>query len=158
MEIILKESNLDVFSFRYDHWKSEEDKETNIEAELTKIKLLTRNYDDYIIIAKSIGILIALLANQNEDISPKMIIAMGVPILFLQRYNYDIKELFENSAKNSKILIIQQENDMSGDIELVRKNVPTNIPLVKIKGHDHAYRAFKSISKYINKIIASNEN
>lgn len=152
----LENSYSNVIPMKYSHWDLPEWEGINIEKEIDKLKILVKNTDDYIVVAKSVGILVTLLAIEQGVIYPKMIIAMGVPILFLENYNYDIQKLFTNASKDRKILIIQQTNDVIGNAELVREIVPSNIPLLKIAGSNHQYNCFKLLSKHINQFIKSN--
>ena len=73
----LKKSNK-VKNIKYDHWNT--DKELNFEIETNKVINELKDFDEYSIIAKSVGSIITLEAISNDLIKPQNLIILGLPL------------------------------------------------------------------------------
>ncbi len=132
-----------VETIAYDHWdKSNQD--INIPLELKKIATYSKP-DQQIIIAKSIGVILTLIANQQQNICPKAAVFMGAPV------NEDQTKDFIELIMPAKfpILMIQQDSDKLTsfkNLEQIILNInKENISMVSIKGSDHVYDDFDQI-------------
>ena len=149
------ENEYDVVLLKYNNWVNNKG-DLDIEVEIEKLKKICSNYNNYIIVAKSIGILLSLIGIERKVINPEILIAMGVPLDFLKNYNYDLEDLFLKTSYTTKILVIQQKKDYQGSFIDVSKILPSSIPLIPINGSDHAYNNLFLLKKYIDSFIKLN--
>lgn len=154
IEAIKQEYNNDynAYGVFYNSW-NEEEKDINIEEELAKLSIYNNNHNNYIVIAKSMGAIITLLATTGKIIKPKTIILLGIPLKYISDKNYDLINLFNNAKTKSKLLVIQQINDYQCSLNKLIKEIPNDIPLLAIPGNDHTYNDIKNIKKIIDTII-----
>ncbi len=136
----------------YDHWKIE-DADMNFDLELDKLSNIIKQYKEYVIVAKSAGILLSLFGVNRGLIKPRLIITMGIPLKYANESNIDVKELFSKAKGKSKILVIQKRNDPQGSAQEIRKLLPKSISLIEIDGDDHTYNEISSIKKDIDEFI-----
>lgn len=146
-------NDYEVMDVYYDHWKN--DSEIDFDIELKKLEKMLCNTNDYYIVAKSIGSIISLMGIEKNIIKPKGIIILGFPITFLKEQNFNYEPLIESAIKETKILIIQQQNDPLGKYSEVRNELQNIIKVVEVPGDDHSYNDIKSIKQLTDEFIKS---
>ncbi len=132
-----------VETIAYDHWDSS-DQDINIPLELKKIAAYSKP-EQQVIIAKSIGVILTLIASQQQKILPKAAVFMGAPVK--EDQTRDFIELI--MPAKFPILMIQQDSDKLTSFknleQIIYNTNNENISMVSIKGSDHIYDDFDQI-------------
>lgn len=110
----------------------------------------------YAIIAKSAGAILASRVIKKEEITPNILIVLGLPLKFCFNNCIDIEKLFSEISKKCKVLIIQQEFDPQGSAKKVFDIFKNDIPVKMIKGNKHIYSNFLLIKKEVDLFIKNN--
>ncbi len=132
----------------YRHWQTGGDK-ADIENEITIAQAVAGELDSYIIIAKSIGTVIAVKGTAEGILKPTKLILLGIPI------NGDIsKDLFSVwlHQLDVEVVIVQNSNDPLGSFSDVRaafRGRGEKITFVELPGDTHDYLDFIAIAKLI---------
>jgi len=102
-----------------------------------------------IIIAKSIGTVIALNGYKRNLFTAKMCVFIGTPIKGLTTSEQNM--LQEQTTEEKPILFIQQTNDRAGSITELRKIIidKTPVKVVEIPGNDHMYNDIHQLKDII---------
>lgn len=99
-----------IVSSHYKHWKTGEEC-ADVDYEILLAKESTKELGEYIIIAKSIGAVIAAKGTNNGAISPKKLILLGVPVNGVVSAKLFAEYLTKITIP---IVIIQNTNDPLG--------------------------------------------
>lgn len=145
------QKDYDVTILFYDHWDNNTD--MNFDLEINKLKKLMNENKESIIVAKSAGAVLSLIAVSRGIINPKKLIIMGLPLKFTERNGIDIKKLLFIAQKKLDILIIQQKNDPLGKVKEVKNIISGNIKLVEINGNYHTYTKYEDIKNIVDNFI-----
>ena len=140
---------LEIQTIEYDHW-SQEKREIDIASEVEKICEFAKLNQEYVIIAKSIGITLSLLSSQKGILSPKAAVFLGSPIR-KPKVDYFVG-LF--SSIKFPVLFIQQDSDpivSSNQLyQYIKSSNRTGYTLKSIIGNDHGYDDFSQITPIVN--------
>lgn len=130
----------------YTHWGTGRDK-TDVQHEIGAAGHLTKGWVEYIVLAKSIGTIVALLASQNQSMTAHSYIFLGLP-LQLAIEDTQITELLKTVKP---ITIIQNSHDPFGsadDVRVYARSIKRDdIQVVKIPGDTHDYLDFSAYVK-----------
>jgi predicted alpha/beta-hydrolase family hydrolase len=132
----------------YSHW-STDSTDINLETELEKLASITQNNKDYIIIAKSIGSVLATEAISKKLAHPIKCIFLGVPVNVIEKYNYHFANYLESIQ--CPVLFIQNKNDPTGKCDqLVDLLNSANIPnlqynVLELPGDKHDYVDYQTL-------------
>lgn len=148
--------NYDVTSIKYDNWYNNE--RINLDKEIKKLIAKVESKNIKIVVAKSIGMLLATKIITQNIIKPKLIIYMGYPFNFFEEEKINILDEILELRKNFKILFIQQTKDPQCHAESLKKITNNVIPIISINGNDHSYNKFITIKKYIDEFVKLNDN
>ena len=125
----------------YDHWH--EEKRFDIEAESRKLASLVKDEVDYGVLAKSVGVILALKNISENKLRPKAVIFLGFPYRLARSWGVSIDKRLR--ALSMPMLLVQNEFDPAGshrEVEkMLRENPPANYQLVKIahnSTHDYS--------------------
>jgi hypothetical protein len=130
----------DISSYR--HWK--EDIEPDIYYEAEKF----RNISVDLVVAKSLGTLIATKAYESYSFKTKRAIFIGNP---LRRLIPEYVELLDHFANTVPILFIQQTSDPKGSYRQL-ESITQRYELcntVEVSGNDHLYNNFNELKSII---------
>lgn len=136
----------DIHVIDYLHWDSG-DKMANIKKEVDRLSNEVRGYGQYVIVAKSIGTIIAAIACQRGLITPVGCVFYGLPLSAIQAgdtplFNGDVSSL-------PPVTFIQNASDPFGSAKeidaFVRKNPPLKWSLVYAHGEGHEYVGYEDI-------------
>lgn len=146
----LRASGYDVITHDYQHW-SKGETQTDIEHEITTVGNIVKDFDDYIVVAKSIGTIITALGTARGILKPTRCIMLGVPYRGFVEY---IPTFWDDLACLPRTVFIQNENDpfMTAD-ELKQRLDTTNLKersLISTPGDTHDYRDFALIAKQLS--------
>ena len=130
---------------RYLHWDDPQKQPINFEREVERLA----EFDAEIVIAKSFGVMVGLLAYSKKLIKPKRIIGIGTPVLGFKKLNMDLQGLI--TKLTIPCLLIQQTNDKVGSFQSLSKAVGNNaiLELREIPGDDHIYSDVKLLGELI---------
>jgi predicted alpha/beta hydrolase family esterase len=136
-------------SIEYDHW-STPDQEIDLTREVNKICHYVEKHQDFVLLAKSIGTILALLANQQHEMHPKAAVFLGVPIT--QQQIDEFIALFD--LVRFPVLCIQQESDKLTSFQdlkaILTPSRKDDVTLCSIPGHDHVYDDFSQMNPLIS--------
>ncbi len=132
----------------YAHW-GEKEVLVNLEKEINNIP------NDEVILAKSVGTILALKAVYEKKISPLKCIFIGTPIDWAEKNNMDPKKYLDNFVVPT--LFIQNSKDptcTSNDLKelLMKKNVK-NYSLYEFEEESHDYENFDKIVTLIGEFV-----
>lgn len=113
----------------YKHWETGQNM-IDLEHELQVLVNTTKQLDNYIIFAKSAGIIFALKGIYEKNIRPDKCIFLGTPIQWAKHYNFNIDLWLENYSVPS--LFIQKTNDPA----MLFKNLERYLEQRKVKNHE----------------------
>lgn len=141
----------DVIPFSFSHWETDQT-DIDFKWELQKLVKIVAAYDEYFIVAKSAGALLALMGIHEKVIKPAALIVMGLPLNYAAYRDMDIANLYENVTTRCPSLIIQQAQDPEGSAADVKSLLPT-IPIIRIEGRDHSYDELMDVKRYVDDFI-----
>ncbi|MBI2414347.1 hypothetical protein HYV31_00675 [candidate division WWE3 bacterium] len=134
----------------FKHWQNENEK-INLDFESERLIAETKNKDDYIIYAKSVGVITAIKTIVEKGITPKACIFVGCPFGEFASEIPEFKEWFKKY--DIYTLFIQQTNDpFFSYLELetfIDENGVKNYELIEIPGDNHAYDNYKEIRQLV---------
>lgn len=144
VKLVLEDFFDNVFFQRYDNWVSGE-LFPDYDGELKKLEENCKQFDDYVILAKSFGTLLTLNNIYDKVIAPEKCIFLGVPVDLARNKNGINRPAVDDWFVNYSVpsLFVQQENDSEFAYEkleklLKEKNV-SNYELMMVSGSDHMY-------------------
>lgn len=138
----------------YEHWKNNGEPLMDFALESQKLKeYISTLSEDYIILAKSIGVLLALKTMHEGIIAPKRCYFLGTAVKLAKRLEYPLEVWISNYAVPT--LFVQKNEDPACTVVelkelLVNKSVK-NASLVTIPGTDHNYDDMELIEQAVIK-------
>jgi len=139
----------------YSHWDEAKDI-INLEIELKKLAEAS-NRNECIVIAKSAGAVLAIYGISKNLFKPKKCVFFGLPVLWAEENNFDLKSWFERY--NIPTLIIQNSQDPITSCLEVRKfieelSLADNVRIIEIDGNDHKYSDIEVVKKEIEYFLS----
>lgn len=146
-------SGLNATYYDYTHWQTDAEK-VDIEDEIVSISKFAFSFGEYIIVAKSIGTVIATLGVAAGKLTPKGCVFLGVPANHFGQDLPDIRNLF---TRLPKTFFIQNHADPLGsstDIgEILQDYHPCDWDLITNSGDTHDYIDFNGIVDRTKELI-----
>jgi hypothetical protein len=136
----------------YRHWAAETAGPINVETEIDRFARLAGNYDNYAVIAKSIGTVVTALANARGLVRPERCFFLGFP---LKTVETEFPEVEQAVPKLPPTTFIQNLNDPLGRFfrvrDYVRKNNPErdDFDYKQIPGATHDYPDFGLVARLV---------
>jgi hypothetical protein len=114
-------------------WWEDEDKGIDVPGETEKARTVAAD----LVIAKSLGTVIALEAYQNVEHTCRFVF-LGTPV---SMYTDEYRKLLKAHVDSADILLIQQTDDPTGTAADLRAVLPDRVhgSIAEIPGDDHAY-------------------
>jgi hypothetical protein len=140
----------------YDHWQNGSEL-IDMSIELRKLTDIVNSLQGEIaIVAKSIGIALAMYAVHSKSIDPSRIlrcIFVGLPLNWARTNGFNIDTWSADFFLST--ILIQNNHDPVATADEIRKEQVNgrfkNMTLVELKGDDHVYDDFDEIKKYLIK-------
>jgi hypothetical protein len=128
----------------YKHWATGE--QMDLEFEVVEAGRLAEGLGDYVVVAKSIGCVVATLATARGMIAPKKCVFLGFPLGVI----HDLPEVDTALLKLPPTTFVHNEFDTVGSAEEVKAYIaahaPANYNLQTIPGNQtHDYTDFDTI-------------
>ena len=147
----------EVYLQYYDHWESGE-ANINLESELVKLKEVVIKDDvetEYVIVAKSIGSILALLAIHLEIINPEKCVFFGMP---LDLAAADIFKDNWSALSDLKVptLSFHNEADPTANFHFTKNILTAHAPAIKLvarSGNNHNYDEFAEFEPAIKEFL-----
>ncbi len=130
-----KTAGLELIVIEWNHWEGEK-RNFSISFERENLLRLLKDFDEYTIIAKSVGTRLASTMIEKELLKPVQLILMGIPS---QNEVYE-KALVKLNPR--KIKVIQNTGDPLGKFEEVEKfinKINPDIEIIEGGRNDHSY-------------------
>lgn len=141
----------------YAHWASAGET-IDFDHELRAIQREARALDDYIIIAKSAGVLLALKGISDNILRPDKVIFLGTPLNYIHRHTMEHE--FESWLKKltEPMLAIQNAHDpaaAAGEVDRYLKTIvpPSLITFAELPGDTHDYIDFPKLLELAHQFI-----
>jgi len=128
----------------YAHWAS--DTEMDVEHEITEAVKLAEDFGEYIVVAKSIGTVVATLANARGLLHPDYCVFLGFPLKVVVT---ELPEVADSLPKLPPVHFVHNEHDPLGDADAVKAyleaHAPESYDLLVSPGDAHDYVNFDLI-------------
>lgn len=141
----------------YAHWASA-GSTIEFDHELRAVQRDIRVLDDYVVIAKSAGALLALKGMAENIIRPEKVIFLGVPLNFVRQHAMEHE--FDSWLKKltEPLLLIQNDHDpvaTSAEVDRYVRSVisPSLITFAELPGNTHDYTDFATLTTVIADFI-----
>lgn len=133
----------------YGHWDNGGDQCLNFHAEVERLQ----GCDVDLLIAKSLGVMIGLVACSRGIIRPSQLVLIGTPVTAFREQNLDLRQLVSGLA--GPRLFIQQAHDIVGSCASLRNAVGgiESVEIVEIPGDNHQYKDLKLLARHIRKLL-----
>lgn len=147
------ESQFDsIYIQQYSHWETGE-KFLDLEQEINTIMKLTNDLKNYIIFAKSVGVILALKAISEKKLTPSKCIFAGLAFSWAKLQNIDIILLLKYYGIST--LFIQNQNDPAISFQelskLLKKLEVRDYQLTKFSGNKHEYEDIEALNNLITR-------
>jgi len=130
----------------YAHWQTGE-QWANVEHEINVSKEKVASLEPYVIIAKSIGTVIAAKGTASQVLQPEKLILLGVPI----KGGADIETFLAFLQKiKIPVIIVQNTADPFGsfaDVKSVFQGAGPHTSFIELPGDTHDYLDFSAITR-----------
>ena len=128
----LPNSHAKSYVLHYGHW--EDGSRYDVAREAAKLQ----DTEPDLVLAKSLGVMIALDAYARRDFGPRRAVFMGTPLTLFGEA--DVARL-GRFVQGVPTLLIQQRDDRTGTHAALEECLPEGAigEIVEIPGHDHAY-------------------
>ncbi len=149
--VALADSPTSVSIQDYRHWP--EDSGADLETEAIRLEGVAVD----LVIAKSLGTLVATRAFAGADFRPSRAVLIGCP---LARHGADGYEMLKRFAGALPTLFIQQSADFNGafgELEAVVGALP-GVRAVEVPGNDHVYGDIDELRQIIRQFLRGDEN
>nr|AOO54687.1 hypothetical protein [uncultured bacterium] len=133
----------------YGHWDGGGDQCLNFLGEVERLQ----GCDIDLLIAKSLGVMIGLVACSRGIIAPQKMVLIGTPVTAFREQNIDLRQLV--AGMTGTRLFIQQANDIVGSCASLRDAVADieSVEIVEIPGDNHQYKDLKLLARHIKKLL-----
>lgn len=142
----------------YAHWAQAEST-IDFEHELPAVRRETHELSDFVIIAKSAGILLSLRGMFENTIRPEKVIFLGTPLNFVKQHN--LEHDFENWVEKltEPVLAIQNAHDPVGsatelDHYFKEHLSPSLVTFAELPGETHDYIDFPKLYELTARFVA----
>ncbi len=133
----------------YGHWDNGGDQCLNFHGEVERLQ----GCDIDLLIAKSLGVMIGLMACSRDLIRPSQMVLIGTPVTAFREQNIDLRQLV--SGMSGTRLFIQQSHDIVGSCASLRDEVGEieSVEIIEIPGENHQYKDLKLLARHIRKLL-----
>lgn len=144
--------------FYYSHWDTENG-DIDFEKEISRLSNLIKdkNIQNYSLVAKSAGFILALQGTANGVLRPRTVVGYGLPIEYAEYRGVNFKTLIKYSAKAASVICVQAHADPQGSYADTEKLITDMIPILDIEGQTHDYNQFESMSNIANAFVAMHQ-
>lgn len=134
----------------YRHWQTGGDL-IGLDHELKELVDKTSKLSDYLIFAKSAGVVLAIRGICEGKIRPRCCVFVGTPVLWANEKGFDFDKWITNFRVPA--LFIQQENDPAmpadGLKDYLNNKGVTNYKFIKIPGASHDYPNIEQLKEFV---------
>ncbi len=152
---IFEEHELEVVLHDYAHWLKDEPN-IDFEHELAAVAELAADIEDeYLIVAKSIGTVLAAVGNARGVLRPKGCLLLGFPLTSFE-HNEDVAAALTQLPMT---IFVQNEHDPLGSYDALRQylapHAPTATVTIPLPGDTHSYDDLQTIAQLAVKLQVS---
>lgn len=142
----------------YAHWEQEQAEFIDFDAELKRLTGTVAPDRTWSLLGKSAGVLLGLLAVQQQIIAPQIGFFLGTPITWAQERGLDITPLLQRFPARS--VFVQKSRDPvchAGDLrETLREIGMTRYTVIELPGADHDYDDLDRIKEIVSEARTRN--
>lgn len=144
-----------VYIHNYKHWDINEDF-IDFDYELNSLINNIKDFPPFIVLAKSVGVVLALNLLKLNVNKPVACLFMGLPITLTNELGVTLNESFNDI--DIPVIIAQNDKDPFGSFSdvsrLIKHTNNINIETYKFRGNTHSYINFDEINKLVLKFSA----
>lgn len=133
----------------YAHWDGGGEQCLDFNGEVEHL----RGRDIDLLIAKSLGVMIGLVACDRGIIAPRKMVLIGTPVTGFRDKGLDLRRLAAD--RRVPLLFIQQAHDIVGPCATLRQEISDieAAEIVEIPGDNHQYKDLKLLARHIKKLL-----
>lgn len=150
MEVALKKKYSDVFAHQYLHWDTL-DSLIDLDKELEILKKELGGIEQYVIVGKSAGALLALKGVHEHKLTPAACIFLGTAVLWGREKGFGVDSWLKGFSIPT--LFIHKSGDPAIAPEtldlLLKESEFNNYKLQAIQGNEHEYLDYQALSHFI---------
>lgn len=132
----------------YESWRDNDfSRVIDLEQELAKVSEAIKDWDQYCVFAKSVGIALCMKAVHDKVLKPQKCVFVGIPLDWLSTNNIAVADWV--STYNIPTMVIQQKDDPFSSSDTVGEfleDIPTINQYVVVEGNDHKYQQVDEIA------------
>lgn len=148
----LKDNFDEVQIHDYQHWQKDE-READVEFEVTAAATTAKDLGEYIIVAKSIGTVIALNAIAAHKLIPVACLFIGTPLSVIKEKYPNLKTLYSKLPPTTFLHNTQDPLGNSDDLkEFLSAHCHAKWNLIAVKDSTHDYTNFSTIRDLATKL------
>lgn len=132
----------------YRHWQTSEEF-IDLDFERIELQKIASNLGEYIIIAKSIGTVLAMSALCENTINPQKCIFLGTPVKWAQEHKYNI-DLYLSCLDVPTIFIQHRNDPLTSAQDLQTYLANTSHQVIELPGKTHNYNEYKKLREIIS--------
>lgn len=132
---------------RYSHWEGDGEQCMMMEAEIDRL----HGAEVDLLIGKSVGVAVALLACRQGRIAAQRAVFIGTPVTSFIEENLDLFQLADELSIPA--LYIQQKDDVVGTSGMLCERIgkASQTTIVEVPGNNHQYKDLKLLTRHIKK-------
>jgi len=155
----LERTGASTIPYEYHHWKSGDDF-IDIEYELTALQHSNLLTNEYILIAKSKGAVLALQGIHTGVLHPSRCVLLGLPLNVIHEHSIPVQSWLSLAAATATF--IQNEHDPLGSYDAVQSYlIEAGVPeahIIASPGDTHDYLDFATIIELSASLPANSEH
>jgi len=136
-----------ILVLEYRHWESSDNK-TNLEYEVNAAKELVSGWKEYVVLAKSIGTVIATVAHQEGKLAAESYVFLGLPLPLIK----DDAGFYPQLQALQNVIIFQNSHDPFGSSNAVGEYIASgkaNMAVIEVPGSTHDYVDFVTYASHL---------
>lgn len=132
---------------RYSHWDGGGEQCMMLEAEIDRLGGVGVD----LLIGKSLGVAVGMLACQRGVIAPERAIFIGTPVSLFIEEDIDLQSL--GNGLGLPVLYVQQKDDVVGTSAMLCEHIgkAPQATIVEVPGNNHKYKDLKLLTRHIRK-------
>lgn len=150
METAIQHFSNDTIRHNYSHWENS-NFSINLDTELDCLRVMLQDFNEYTILAKSAGALLALKGIYEGKIYPSACVFLGTAVLWGKENGYEIEKWLKDYS--TPTLFVQNSDDPAISpqdlLTLLQKSSVINHKLIVSSGRGHEYLEYQQIAENI---------
>ena len=138
----------------YKHWETNDDF-IDLDFEIETLSNFLKGKTNYVVFAKSMGVLLTIKAVSRGLIQPNKCLFVGMPLAVVKENKYKLRSWLTKYKVYT--LFIQHDKDPLGSADSLKKyldkNRLVNYAFMELKGDTHSYEEFDILTKQFSDLV-----